>query len=87
MARKGKIEEKVLTVKEVAQRISAGESSVRLWASQDKFKGARLEETPMGSYWLIPESALIGFENPGRGRPQKPLSELKGKPRRKAQSN
>jgi len=87
MAKKGKTEEIMLSVKQVSQRISAGESSVRLWANQGKFPGAHLKETPMGSYWEIPESALEGFENPGRGRPQKPLSELKNKPRRKGQNN
>jgi hypothetical protein len=78
-----KKEPTMLTVKETAARIGAGESSVRLWASQGRFVGARQEETPFGSYWLIPESALEGFSNSGRGRPRKPLSELKGKPRRK----
>lgn len=77
----------MLTVKEVAERLGAGETSVRLWARKGKFQGAQTQETPYGNFWLIPESALENFENPGRGRPQKPLSELKGKPRRKAQSN
>lgn len=73
----------MLTVKETAARIGAGESSVRLWASQGRFEGAKQEETPFGSYWLIPEYALDGFVNPGWGRPRKPLDELKSKPRRK----
>jgi hypothetical protein len=77
MAKKGKTEEMMLNVKQVSQRISAGESSVRLWASQGRFPGAQLRETPMGSYWEIPESSLIGFENQGRGRPPKPKEEGK----------
>lgn len=64
-------ESTMLTVKETAARIGAGESSVRLWASQGRFAGARQEETPFGSYWLIPEDTLEGFVNPGRGRPSK----------------
>lgn len=80
-------EQKMLTVKEAAERIGAAEISVRIWASKGRFAGARKEQTPMGSYWVIPESALENFENPGRGRPQKPLSELKNKPRRKGQNN
>jgi len=71
----GKKEAKMLTVKEAAERIGAGESSVRLWAKQGKFDGARQEETPFGSYWLIPDSALEGFDNPGRGRPRKQTKE------------
>jgi hypothetical protein len=69
----------MLTAKETAARIGAGESSVRLWASQGRFPGARQEETPFGSYWLIPETALEGFTNPGRGRPRKNASAKKGK--------
>ena len=73
----------MLTVKEAAAKIGAAEISVRIWAKAGRFSGARKEETPMGEYWLIPENALERFENPGRGRPRKPLSELKSKPRRK----
>lgn len=64
----------MLTAKQAAERIGAGESSVRLWASQGKFPGARQEETPFGKYWLIPASDLEGFTNQGRGRPAKPKS-------------
>ena len=75
--------ERMLTVREVAERLSAGQSSVRIWARKGRFKGARLEDSPIGTYWLIPESALKGFVMRGIGRPRKPLSELKSKPRRK----
>lgn len=67
-----KVNQKMLTVREVAARINAGESSVRLWAKDGKFVGAELVESPVGSYWVIPETALEGFVNPGRGRPPKP---------------
>jgi hypothetical protein len=83
----GKGKDRMLTVKEAAAQIGAAEISVRIWAKAGRFPGAKKEDTPMGSYWLIPESAIASFENPGRGRPQKPLSELKNKPRRKAQNN
>ena len=69
----------MLTAKETAARIGAGESSVRLWASQGRFAGARQEETPFGSYWLIPETSLEGFANPGRGRPRKKSNEKKAR--------
>jgi hypothetical protein len=74
--KKGK--EKMLTVKEAAQAIGESERSIRHWAKSQKLPGAVLEETPAGSYWLIPESALKNLENPGRGRPPKPKKE-KGK--------
>lgn len=62
----------MLTAKEAARRLGAGESSIRKWAKEGKFAGARLEESPIGHYWLIPEKALEGFVVPGIGRPPKP---------------
>lgn len=64
----------MLTVKEAAELVGAGETSIRLWARQGKFPGARQEETPFGSYWIIPESALDGFEKRNVGRPPKPVT-------------
>lgn len=57
----------MLSTKEAAERIEAGESSVRLWCTQGKFEGAQR----VGRDWIIPEAALKGFVNPGRGRPAK----------------
>jgi excisionase family DNA binding protein len=65
----------MLTVREVAERTGASQRSVRLWAQQGKFPGARLEDSPAGSYWVIPATALDGFELRGRGRPPKPKAE------------
>lgn len=67
----------MLTVREVAERTGASQRSVRLWAQQGKFPGAKLEDSPAGSYWLIPETALDGFELRGRGRPPRPKTESK----------
>jgi len=74
-----KKEPKMLTTKEVAERIGAAPISVRIWASEGRFPGARKETHPRGDYWLIPETDLIGFVNPGRGRPPKDTSKKKGK--------
>jgi hypothetical protein len=77
----GKREPKMLTINQVAQQIGAAERSVRLWAKEGKFPGAQLVEPPAGvSYWLIPDTALAGFEVRGRGRPPKP-KDSKGKKR------
>lgn len=65
----------MLTVREVADRVGAGFSSVRKWVIAGKFPGARLEESPAGSYWLIPESSLEGFVKRDVGRPPKPKTE------------
>jgi hypothetical protein len=71
-------EPKMLTVSEVAQQTGSAERSVRLWAKDGKFPGATLVEPPAGvSYWLIPETALEGFEKRERGRPPKPKAESK----------
>ena len=60
----------MLTVKQVAKQLGAGESSVRLWAKAGRFPGAKLIRPPAGlPYWLIPEKALKGFEVRRRGRP------------------
>jgi excisionase family DNA binding protein len=57
-----KKESKMLTVREAAERLGVPPVSVRLWARQGRLAGARLEETEIGSYWRIPETALAGFE-------------------------
>lgn len=61
----------MLTVSEAAARIGASPISVRIWASRGRFPGAVKEETPVGSYWLIPEKSLEGFEMGSAGRPAK----------------
>jgi hypothetical protein len=63
---------KMLTVREVSGIIGAPLVSVRLWAREGKFPGARLERSPVGPYWLIPDTTLKGFERKERGRPNKP---------------
>lgn len=73
-----KVEEKMLTVHEVAERLGAGVASVRVWAWRGRFPGARKESTPIGDYWLIPETAVEAFELGKAGRPPK-KSASKGK--------
>jgi hypothetical protein len=56
-------ERKMLTIREVAEKIGAAESSVRVWAGRGRFPGAYVEQPPAGvPYWLIPEEALKDFE-------------------------
>ena len=69
-----KRETKKLTVREVAERLGAGESSVRMWCIQGKFPSAEVLETPRGPVWFIPETDLEGFEKRERGRPPKQAS-------------
>jgi hypothetical protein len=67
-----KKEGKMLTVKEVAAKLGAAQISVRIWVNKGRFPGARKESTPFGDFWLIPETALVGFEMGKAGRPPKP---------------
>jgi excisionase family DNA binding protein len=60
-----------LTIQQAAERLGVGRSTVNLWCRQGRFPNARVEETPLGSYWLIPERDLVGFEPPKMGRPPK----------------
>jgi hypothetical protein len=73
-----KKERKMLSVKEVANKLGAPPVSVRLWARSGRFPGAELKETELGvPYWMIPEDALAGFEKekpgpkPGKKAKQK----------------
>jgi len=61
----------MLTVKQVAERLGVGESSIRHWRIAGSFPGA--EEGPRGIVWYIPEADLKGFQVRGRGRPPKKL--------------
>lgn len=67
----------MLTVKEVSNQIGAPLSTVRLWVQQGRFPGAELTESPVGTYWLIPDTALADFKKPERGRPPKAKEEKK----------
>jgi excisionase family DNA binding protein len=64
-----------LTTTQAAERLDTPERTVRLWCKQGRFTGARSVDTPRGNYWLIPESALKGFEKPLRGRTPKSKDE------------
>jgi predicted site-specific integrase-resolvase len=73
----------MLTAREVAERIGAAYSSVRIWAKEGRFPGAQLERPPAGlPYWMIPESALEGYVMRGVGRPPKPKQEHKPRKRK-----
>ena len=75
-------ETKMLTVRDVAEKLNANPGTVRMWCINKTFPNAVLEETLRGPVWLIPISDLTGFEKRGRGRPPKQAtatSKKKGK--------
>ena len=68
----------MLTVRQVAERTGAADSSIRVWAGRGRFPGARVERPPAGvPYWLIPERALVGFEMGSPGPKPKPAAKAK----------
>lgn len=71
-----------LTAAQVAERLQVGRSTVNLWCRQGRFPGARVEDSPVGPYWLIPESDLKNFTKPKRGPVPKPKVESEQKPKR-----
>jgi excisionase family DNA binding protein len=72
-----------LTAAQVAERLDVGRSTVNLWCRQGRFPGAHVEESPVGDYWLIPESDLKNFVPPKMGRPStKSKTDGAAKPRR-----
>jgi hypothetical protein len=66
-----------LTSSQVAIRLQVAHSTVRAWCNKGVFPNARLEETIAGSFWVIPEGDLKGFQPPERGRPPKKASKKK----------
>jgi excisionase family DNA binding protein len=63
--------EKMLTTREVAERIGVKYSTVMLWLRENKLAGAVKEMSPRGAYWLIPESSIAGIVKRKQGRPKK----------------
>jgi hypothetical protein len=69
---------KMMTVREVAEKLDANPGTVRMWCINKTFPNAKQEETLRGPVWLIPESDLKGFEKRGRGRPSTKKAAKKG---------
>jgi predicted DNA-binding transcriptional regulator AlpA len=65
--------ERMLSTKETAERLEAGESSIRLWCDTGRFPNAQ----KVGRDWIIPESDLKGFEKQKPG--PKPKAAKKGR--------
>lgn len=77
-----KREETMYTIRQAAEITGASVTSLRIWLANDeerakRFPNARKESSPIGDYWLIPESDIEGYKNPGRGRPAKSKGEAK----------
>lgn len=77
-------EEKMITPKEFAAEVGKPYATVLYWLRSGLVPGVEVIQESRGVAYKVPLSAVDQFKNgPKRGRPRKPLSELKGKPRRK----
>lgn len=58
----------MLTVKEVSNKTGIPISTVNLYCRQKKFPNAAKTESPIGAYWLVPETdlPLVKTRKPGR---------------------
>lgn len=61
----------MLTVREAANELGKSEQTIRTWLKRGRFPGAKLEQTPLGPYWLIPPGAVAAFTLRKAGRPRK----------------
>jgi hypothetical protein len=62
---------KMLTTREVAEKLDANPGTVRMWCINGTFPNAKQQETARGPIWLIPETDLREFKRRGPGRPSK----------------
>jgi hypothetical protein len=60
---------RMLTTREVADRLNANPGTIRMWCINGTFPNAKQKETERGPVWFIPETDLRGFTRRGRGRP------------------
>src|SRR5262244_230280 len=65
---------RMLTTREVADKLKANPGTIRMWCINGTFPNAKQEETLRGPVWLIPETDLRGFKRRGPGRPTKAQS-------------
>lgn len=64
---------KVLTISELTRKFDRDRTTILRWIERGLFPNARLEESPVGSYWLVPESDFRNFTEPKQGRPRKQI--------------
>jgi hypothetical protein len=59
--------DKTLTARQVAEHYNVAPSTARAWFLNGIIPGAYMKETELGSYWVVPESALADFVPPKPG--------------------
>lgn len=68
----------MLTTQQIADEFGVAYQTVMSWIYKGLFPNAQKEETPRGSYYLVPRGDLTDFKPQKRGRPPKPVDEGKG---------
>lgn len=61
----------MLTVKQVSEKTGVAVSTINLYCRSGQLPNAVRFESPIGMYWLIPETDLESIPRRGRGRPSK----------------
>ena len=79
--------ERRLTAKQLAERYNVAASTARAWFLNGIVPRAYLKETELGSFWVVPESALASFVPPKPGRPPKHTTTEKRATSQKQASN
>lgn len=62
---------RMLTVKQASEKSGTPISTINLYCRNGTLPNAIKCESPIGDYWLIPESDLEFIPKRGRGRPKK----------------
>lgn len=75
----------MITPREFAEQLGRPYQTVLYWLRNKMVPGAESRQESSGIVYYIPQTAVAKFKDnaPKRGRPRKPLSELKSRPRRK----
>jgi hypothetical protein len=66
-----RMSEKTLTARQLAERYNVAPSTARAWFLNGIVPRAYLKKNELGSFWVVPENALAGFQPPQPGRPPK----------------
>lgn len=62
---------RMLTVKEVSEKTGIAVSTISLYCRNGELPNAQKTESPIGEFWLIPETDLSNISKRKRGRPPK----------------
>ena len=75
----------MISPQEFADEVGRPYQTILYWLRKGLVPGAEVKQESRGPVYSVPADAARTFEQwePKQGRPRKPLSELKGKPRRK----